>query len=323
VAVNHDHQSWTYGAEHEFCNWDRSVPLPDGVSLDSNERTMMNADGAGVDPKGKLTKHGGEFLIGPVGSIDALAETTAAIVDRHRDCRINNRSGLHIHIHVPGLIEDVQALKLVQSYIHTDCRNWQKFLDPIDAPCADDFDTADEYKGAQRRHRRLVASHHTMVSDHRVKAQMEAKTPEEFFEAEVRDRTGRLVWHLQRPCVNLRHLRQTQTIEFRHWFATLDPERTRQCALWCREFLRDALRQEPDGIDFLFKTLKPQAPPCEPYVHWRDLRYWATAPDGSVKRDELERNHELIREGKFPIGPQVESAILRQWPESELLKWRV
>jgi hypothetical protein len=322
MSFNRDIDSWTFGAEHELADWDRSKPLPEGITLDVNERTMGNSCGSAVDGKGIYTKHGGEFLTAP-STLWGQVIQFESIIQAFPEARPNNRSGLHIHIHVPGLSTDLDALKAVQRYVHS-CPGWVQALDPIPAPRAEGLSRWREFEGAQRRYRRLKASHHSMVTEGRVKAQMAATTVDEFFEAEVRAANGKLIWNLIRSCVNLRHLRQTDTIEFRHFFATLDPVEVHLCLQWCRSFLMNALGSTKESLeDLLQRNLEVwHAPACMPYIHWQDERFWATTLDGSIPRETAIENLRAIEAGEFKSGPRFRGANLREWTDQELKEWR-
>ena len=299
-------RTWTYGAEHELADWDRTRGLPTeppGWAVDERDVTMMNSDGSAVDPRGVINTRGGEVNTPPTATPEGQGLMLATFLLMHPESRVNHRSNLHIHVRVPGLRDDLDALKEVQAYCDAFLERALALVEPIRRPTSDQYASSEEYNGALRRWRRRLVSHHTRVPAKRVEAQLRADTVQEFFEAEcVRDRHGRVMWHAQpRAAVNLRQMwKETNTVEFRHFPGTLQPSEVVTCARWCRAFLLDALntRRGPEAI-FHEGFAQAKFPQFPPYVHWMEVRYRATVLDGTVPRDVVRGNLERIREGTF------------------------
>lgn len=290
--------AWTFGAEHELSDWPRRdaagspVPLPPGWGIDEHDVTIVNSNGIAADPKGKHYAFGGELQSPPTGTVVEQVEKLSQIKKWVKNIlngkvTVNYRANLHIHIRVPGLKEDLKALKQLARFnaIHLPI-----ILPQIDPLKEFRFNTADQVDhvlysfgrwndGQKRRLRRNRASHHTIIPDYRTDEQLKANTIEEFFAAEVpKGKGGNPLWACQpRAAVNVRQLRETDTIEFRHFFGTLDEDQFANALYWCQEYLCFALFK-PDIDTASILRLKPKKlPPQRCYCHWQEVSYRATA----------------------------------------------
>lgn len=291
-----DISKWTYGAEHEWADWPLDRPLPNGYGIDTRDITMVNSTGVAVDPKGKLHRFGGEFNTPPTDTIEGQVACLEELRALYPEATVNYRSNLHLHIRVPGLKDDLRALKLAQSFIHYWMPLALPTIEPIPTPRAEDYNSPEEYRGARRRFTRRKVSHHTLLKPERLRRQLDADTVERFLAAEVpHTKDGRPQWHLQpRLCVNLRQMRETDTIEFRHWPGTLDPAELRLAFDWCEQFLERAL--SPGANCFALtacyssKEIQASLPRFAPYDHWLEERYRRTVHDGTIPREQLPIN---------------------------------
>ncbi len=292
--------SWTYGAEHEWGDWDRAKQLPEGYGIDERDVTMVNSNGIAVDPKGKMYPYGGEINTPPTPSILSQVAVLRELNHMLPEADVNYRSNLHIHIRVPGLGTDLQSLKIIQSYIHANMTKALQQIQPLPRPEPQDFGTDEEWEGALRRWKRRRVSHQTLLRPERLARQLDATTLGEFYEREVpSSKAGRPQWHFQpRLCVNLRQHRETDTIEFRHFAGTKDLDTFHRCLKWCRDFLIFAFEDLP--IEQLLGHYPVENFPKFPeYVHWQELRYRATTHDHSLKKHEIQANIDQILKGEF------------------------
>lgn len=307
MSFSKDLDSWTYGIEYELADWTPARGLPAGWGLDRNDVTMVNSDGIAVDPKGICWPKGGEALSRPTGTPASQGAELGAFLELHPDAAVNYRSNMHIHVRVPGLCNDLEALKKVQTFNKAN-ESVLHLVDPIPLPTGN---TAEELAGAKRRYRRRLVSHHKTVSAARVKVQLKARTVAEFFRAEVPvDRHGNPLWHAApRAAINLRHLQvptkhPTETVEFRHFAGTLDVAQVVHSVSWCRDYLALALglRSEPNAQTLFAQQYRRAG--CfprfaVPYVHWMENRYRATCHNGSLSKDEIMLNIKRILDGVF------------------------
>ena len=288
--------TWTYGAEHELADWQLGDKLPVGCSHDGKDYTIVNSNGIANDPSGKLWRCGGEVNTAP-SDIDGQVNMLGDLV-RVPGATVNYRSNLHLHIRVPGLADDLGALKRVQGCLHTTAPFWLPTIDPIPTVPRSD-------KDGRRRWRRRRVSHHSLLTPTRLDRQMAARTTEEFFEAEVpRSKAGKVMWHAQaRLCVNLRQLRETDTVEFRHFCGTTDTGLLREAFRWCEEWLYRALAWDfpmesaAPWVDDLMTDFNQLDFACisKPLIDY-DLErgYRMTCHDGSLTKDQIARNIEEV-----------------------------
>lgn len=315
-----DTRLWTYGAEHEWGDWSYNDPLPEGFGRDVRDFTCMSSSGIANDPKGVSYAYGGEINTPPTQSMTEQAWYVTHLkkwfVDHGSPApTINHRSNLHIHIRVPGLRDDLAALKRVQLYIHENMWKVLKVIQPMPRPTLMDNTAAmrefvrpgqpwnyeASYLGMLRRWKRRKISHQNLLTPKRLIGQLTAGTVDEFFAREVprRGSDGAPQWHLQpRLCVNLRQLRDTDTVEFRHFAGTLEEEQLALCIEWCSDFMKAALNDLPiqDLLDLYDGCGFPEFPT---YVHHLENRYRATCHDGTNKRPDIEANIQKILNGEF------------------------
>lgn len=295
MTANMDTSTWTYGAEHEWADWPLARRLPPGYGRDVRDITIVNSTGVANDPTGKLHGFGGEINTPPTDTPDGQVACLLELKALLPEATVNYRSNLHLHIRVPGLKDDLTALKQVQRRIH----EWMPLALPIIEPLA--IDQVDprapgSAEGLKRRLRRMKVSHQTLLRPERVQRQLDAPTVEAFFEAEVpRSKAGAVMWHAQpRLSVNLRQLRETDTVEFRHWPGTMDPDELAWAFQWCRGFMMRALLEESEIKAHLatFEELQRDGklPRFKPYDHWLEERYRRTVHDGTIPRDQLPIN---------------------------------
>lgn len=295
-----DTKGWTYGAELEFADIKQSKGLPEGFGWDKRDVTMVNSNGIAVDPKGISYKRGGEINTPPTKTIKGQVAKFNEILEWFPEAAVNYRSNLHVHIRVPGLSSDLNSCKRIQRYIASD-PGYLDVVEPIPKPEPDQYPSQEEYDGAMRRYKRRLVSHHKTLPKNAFTRQQKATTMEEFFDAEAPFKDGKPMHHLAPRCaVNLRQMKETDTIEFRHFPLTLDPDKFQACLRWCRDFLFAALNGGEKPTD-LFKNGDYDIPTFPEYVHWMEIGYRLTVHDGTVKREKIEDNIAKIRDGTIDL----------------------
>lgn len=294
-----DFKGMTFGAEVEAADWNPDEGLAPGQDLDRRDVTMVNSDGVAVDPKRQIYALGGELLLAPTERPEGLAEQLQDHMARHPRTTVNYRSNLHVHVRVPGLREDLDALKRLQAYVHEWMPKILPVLEPIPecqytAPRGDDgsgrtWDAAT--RGALKRAARRRVSHHKLLSTRVVERQLRTTTPDQFLDAEaLHEPTGRLLWATcPRACVNLRQLRETDTVEFRHFPGTTDPEQLLFAAGWVQFFIRAALEGTTQEIMDVVRVTAPLLPKFLPYDHDLERGYLLTSRK-YVTPEEARRN---------------------------------
>ena len=294
-----DLDSFSYGAEHELGDWDNRVQLPAGYAR-SPDYTIVNTNGVAAQPNPRDYRYGGEFNTPPTYTMEEQADCIEVIKSRYPNCTVNHRSNLHIHIRIPGLNNDLELLKGLQSYIHGELPKVINLLEPIPKGVS---------PAEKKRERRRKVSHHTFLSQTRLGKQLEAKSVKEFFELECpKTKAGKVMWHAQpRLAVGLRQLLQTNTIEFRHFPGTLDREELLTCIRWCDAFIRSAI--DNNYVEDVWKQFSGAKFPTFPvFDEEREIGYQATAAHSGLTKQEIKNNIQLILEGKFHGSSAWETA---------------
>jgi len=274
-------KGWTFGAELELSDWPRHEPLPvRGMGIDVRDVTMVNSDGVAVDPTGKLYALGGEIQTAPTSTPEGQAAQLMDIMRKWPQTKVNYRSNLHVHVRVPGLRENLPLLKKLQSYAHRWLPEILPLIEPIPEPVSpSSWPDKAEYAGARKRWARRRVSHQKLLSAERLKLQLTARSPEEFLDLEYMDhQTGRLHPAIHpRLCFNLRQLWETDTIEFRHFPGTINPEELRAAVTWCSEFLVMAM-SDTNPMDYAAYVGDARVlPRFEDYDHWLETGYQMTS----------------------------------------------
>jgi len=244
--MNFSVKDWSYGVELEYGDCYRFGELPKGASWNDKDNTVVSSTGIANDPSGKLYAFGGEINTKPT---DTISEQIQHIRDINEALNprfsINYRSNLHIHIRVPGLKDDLEAVKKLLRYVDTYQQEAFDIVEHIPKPDPNRM-TDQEYKGALKRYKRRQKSHQYKMPEKRVAAMLGATTTQEFFEEHAPlTEKGRMWYFAPRAGINLRQLwEETNTIEFRHFPGTSNLNEMNSCIRWCEDFLNAALNQD-------------------------------------------------------------------------------
>lgn len=293
-------REWTYGAEHEWADWNTRQPLPPWYGRDMRDKTIVNSNGIANDPSGKLYPYGGEINTPPTNTPNGQVECMRELRGMLPEATVNYRSNLHIHIRVPGLGEDLVLLKRAQLYIHENMPKVLAHIEPLPRPVQEDHSSEEIFRGALKRWRRCRVSHQTLLTPKRVEGQLRAGTVHEFYRREVpQSRDGKPMWHCQpRLCVNLRQHRETDTIEFRHFSGTMDEAELETALYWCQWFMIWAFRggaiEDLLGKDRFSPDKFPKA---QPYRHDLEMSYQRTMHGGLPKAERIENIMKILAGG--------------------------
>lgn len=237
----------TVGCEHEFADVDRWVEIPSHLGKWSTmDYSIVNSDGHGNDPTGVSHQWGGEVNTVPTDTPGEQAAILVELLEHFRQTGhpavVNWKCNLHVHVK-PDLAwhEDVELLKRFASYLRAAEPYVWEVVDPLPKPTRADHVNPDDLAGAVKRWRRNLTSHHYSLPSARWGEMMEARTLQEFRDAHAAPtQAGGRAWHIApRPGMNLRSLWKHGTVEFRHFFGTLDPDEVECAVRWC-QLLTDA-----------------------------------------------------------------------------------
>jgi hypothetical protein len=282
----------SYGAEHEWADHPLDRDPPTGFGRDVRDITMVNSNGVANDPKGVTYRWGGEFNTPPTDTIEGQLDCLQLLKDRYPEATINYRSNLHLHVRVPGLKDNLEALKQFQRHIHRELAIYLgSVVERIPLPTRQEYGTEEEFQGAKRRYRRRCISHQCFLTETRLLAQQKARTVQEFFDLEPpQSKLGKPLFHLQpRVCVNLRQLLQTDTVEFRHFPGTMSRERLKAAFNWVDRYTLLALHGPT--IDELAEEARDWPfPTFLPYHHAVETCYRQTVHDGTLTTKQIMSN---------------------------------
>lgn len=248
-----DTSSWTYGVEHEFGDVDRKTQLPEGMSWSGREFDIVSDCGLAIDPSGSAHTIGGEVNTPPSTTIEEQGEFLRELLHLFPSATVNHRHHLHLHIAVPGLVDDLAAQKRLLSYVaRNSAAVFSAFFSPVRHPAMNSRAWA--YQITDR----------SVMPEWKRQFCYAARTPGDFRAAHRRARDGRLINNSgKRYGFNLHSLFKHGTVEMRCLFPTLDPLEVTDSLTFFRKFLFEALRGGPAVRDWLvpgaYRT--PKQPP--------------------------------------------------------------
>lgn len=238
----------TLGAELELADIDTTIELPDGCTYCDKDGSICNSNGTANDPKKTLNRFGSEIQTRPAqtahGLLNLVQEIYYKLGVSQKSC--NFSTNLHVHIRVPGLKDDLLALKRIADYTQRYGKEFFNTIAPVPKPNRVDFPCSESFEGAWKRYKRRQRSHQYVVPQTVFKRMMEANTPKEFYEAHAaKDKNGNCLWHLVvRAGVNLKQVfEDTETIEFRHFTMSTDLGHMLSAFFWPKIFVESALAE--------------------------------------------------------------------------------
>lgn len=292
-----DLKNVTFGAEYEFGDIWRNRELPEGLQWNGKDYSIVSSTGIANDPKGLVYARGGEINSDPTATIEEQLEFFEKLLDAKLSPVVNHRSNLHLHVRVPGLSQDLNALKCLLAYIDQHQVAIYNAIEPVPVPVRDDYENEESYKGAQKRYKRRKVSHQKQVPAPRVKRALAATTVEQFLAAHAPiTAKGEPAWGLTtRAGINLLQLKETDTVEFRHFTNTLDVAKLTSCFTWVQNFIPMAL--DGASVEELLGAYKYEFPEFAPYDHDMEVGYEFTNFDKhsrAIATKRIEALREII-----------------------------
>lgn len=286
----------TYGMELEFGDIWRDRDLPDGLSWNKKDYSIVSSTGIANDPKGLVYARGGEINSTPTESIDEQLGFFSRLLAADLSPALNHRTNLHLHVRVPGLSENIEQLKALLKYADANQEEIYSAIEPVPVPVREEYDSDSAFKGAVKRYRRRLVSHQYKVPAARVEEALNSATPAQFFDAHSRlQANGKRAYGLTtRAGINLLQLKETDTVEFRHFTNTLDVDKLRSCFEWVARFIPAALDDAP--VSQLLSAYNYDFPSFVPYNHAMEIGYRYTNFDKLSRKIVTERIGALRQE---------------------------
>lgn len=250
-----DFKNITYGCELEIADCDTRIKLPYG-KWDYKDGSIANSNGLANDPKKEFNIYGGEINTDPTRTIKEQKNQIKKIYEALGTYKFNHTTNLHLHIRIPGLSSNLFFLKKLQKYIFKYSKELLEYIEPI--PKADDNLKGEDFELAKRRERRRKKSHHWAITENTWKRILASETVDEFFNAYYpRTKEGKINYAGAARCaINLSQLKETDTIEFRHFTCTDDIEKIADGFLFCKRFLIHGLTDNKNPIDIFNEGTK-------------------------------------------------------------------
>lgn len=274
----YDPKTFTYGFELEIGDVPRDLPLPehlgtwehsetDVLNLHSVLGRMVCCDPLGIDPP-----FGGEINTKPTNSIGEQVDRILAIVRFYEDAGFtpttNCISHNHKHIHVPGLTEDIDALKRLTKYIMD---NQEYAVDHIYA-----------YKPHSMMKQTKSTSYFKfdggrLMPNWMCRNIIEKTTDfDSFIQMHANGKDGVSRGRPFRYAFNTYCLKHTQTIEFRFFRHSLDYQQLMDSFRFARDFVDAALNGGPN-VKEIISNGNYSFPPFEfnpsQCVAWKNTKY--------------------------------------------------
>jgi hypothetical protein len=287
-----DFSDVTFGAEYEFGDIYRTE-LPYGLTWNEKDYSIVSSTGIANDPKGLVYTRGGEINSVPTKYPEQQLAMFADLIEQHPEASVNHRTNLHLHIRVAGLSEDLDVLKRLLAYIDANQVAIYQAIEPVPVPVRADYASAEAYKGAQKRYKRRKVSHQYAVSATRVERALGASTVEQFLAAHAPVQAdGKPAWGLTtRAGINLLQLKETDTIEFRHFTCTKNVRELLHCFNWVSNFVPAALDNAP--VEQLLSAADWQFPTFAPYDHAMECGYQYSNFDKNSRKVATQRINAL------------------------------
>lgn len=293
-------KDWTFGAEHEFADWDIRLPLTKHTAIDVDHTTLVNSNGIANSGDGSLYSFGGEVTTSPTDTIDGQCGILSEFLELHPVANVNYRSAVQLHIRVPGLREDAAALKRLIKF----GAQWLPMVHDRLGPTIkrpESFATIRE-RQSFTNYRQRLNGRRRVLKDLQIKQMLLADTYEKIGDAECINYSddGKPLWFLsKRSAVNLRQLKVTDTIEFRHHAGTTDPEQLRCAFSWWKTYLECALFDPGVDLEKVWDEHDHNFPVQRDYSHWHEERFFATRLGGIYPRSEVIKNIAAVEAGTF------------------------
>ena len=206
-------KDWTYGTELEIGDFFNKIELPPGAVISQKEEHVANSIGIGCDPRGEIYPFGGEINTKPTATVEEQYEHIKDIYSRLKPGMFVNThwNGLHFHVHIPGLKDNLTLLKRIFKYYHERADYIYDRLYPIMKK--DDMPKR-IFKTMKKNSTWAVGK----MTDKVYERVMSAETPKQFYEYHAHvDKNGRRLFHLvKRAGINLMPVfKETETVEFR------------------------------------------------------------------------------------------------------------
>ena len=286
-------ENFTYGYEIEWGDIDKSIEIPKHLGAwEYCECDIVNVHppyrGIAVDPLGLNVPMGGEINVKPTNTVeemvDRIMEIHQIFVDagnKPSDSCVNHG---HVHVRVPGLRDDIDALKKFMRYY----KEWQNVHHHLyDWPFQDKELVEQIKKDGLTSYIKLDGGR--SMPDWMVDNILEkAENFDDFIRIHACGKDGVSRGRPFRYAINTYNLKHTDTIEFRCYRSSTDRDEIRNSILFAKNFIDAALNNQQDPREFLNGPFPKLDYNSELAQGWKKTKYKS---DATKKRRRL---HEVI-----------------------------
>lgn len=252
-----DMKKFTYGVELELTDTDMTKPIPEGWYI-TGDPDILNSNGAAADPLLKDYKFGAEFNSKPTNSIEEMMARVKVLLNAFPEAKVNHRSVMHCHIAWEGIEEDFQSLQKILKYTYEG--NGQYVINKYwHYPITPEMD---------RNTKSFRTFDCKVMPKFRYEHCMAATNVKEFREGHAVVSDGRILWQTtKRFAVNLYSVYTSGSIEFRHFFPTVDVKEIEDAFKFITTYVNEALKENGRSVPQFMEEEKYNLPKEYPYNH--------------------------------------------------------
>ncbi|QMP83877.1 MAG: hypothetical protein [Caudoviricetes sp.] len=278
---HYDPNTFTYGFEIEWGDVDRNMPIPEDLgSWEYCETDIINMRepyrGLGSDPKGINPPVGGEINMKPTKTWQHQVDNIMKVKELFDAHGTPPTAGCvnhgHLHIHVPGLTEDIDALKRMMRYIrenqHITMERVYQFRVYPNMEMTKTAKTYLKHDGGRIAPDWLLVNLATVPVDF-----------EDWLRVHCCGKDAKTLSRPFRYGVHTYALKNSKTIEFRCFRSSLDRREIEDSFRFATAFIDAALNNGPDVQEILFNNdfkFPPFTYDHEMYMGWEKTKYQRT-----------------------------------------------
>lgn len=269
---------FTYGMEIEWGDVPRSFSIPENLgSWEYSERDIINLrdpyKNVCADPLGEDPPFGGEINTKPTKTwqeqVDRYFELQKLFEDAGHPPTVGVTAHTHIHCRVPGLRDDIDALKRLTKYIK---ENQATAIDYVYG-----FYDHNQMKGAKGAKMYLKFDGGRAMPDYMSDNILNLATNfETFIKMHAAGKDGVSMGRPFRYAINMYALKHIDTVEFRLFRGTLDRTELESCFRFVQDFLDAALNDGPSVADLISEN-KYKFPPMQwdlnQFIGWEKTKH--------------------------------------------------
>jgi hypothetical protein len=276
--MNYPKEKFTYGMEIEWGDVPRSFSIPEHLGTwEYSERDIINLrdpyKNVCADPLGEDPPFGGEINTKPTrtwaGQVERYFELQKLFTDAGHPPTVGVTAHTHIHCRIPGLRDDIDALKRLTKYIKD---NQTTTVDRVYG-----FYDHNQMKGAKGAKMYLKFDGGRTMPDYMSDNIINLATDfNSFIKMHAAGKDGVSMGRPFRYAINMYALKHIDTVEFRLFRGTLDKVELESCFRFVEDFL-DAALNDGASVDDLINTNGYTFPPMQwdlaQFIGWEKTKH--------------------------------------------------